>query len=80
MTLQHKDGRVYGVTWSRHTFIPSSVIYSSKARFVCQFPSSHQPNNIGQQDDPYYYHHQDEHDKDDGGVELYPWALEKKKG
>ena len=72
MTLQDKDGRVYGVTRSRHTFIPSSVIYSSKARFEGQTPSSHRPNINN-----HHYHQQDD---DDDGVELYPWALAKKEG
>ncbi len=83
MTLQDKDGRVYGVTRSRHTFIPSSVIYSSKARFVGQIPSSHRANiDMNGHDDPYRYHHRDECNDgdDDGGVELYPWILAKKSG
>jgi len=60
MTLQDKDGKVYGVTRPRHTFIPSSVIYSSKARYDGQTPSSHRPNLN------HHRHH------DDSRVELYP--------
>ena len=70
MTLQDKDGRVFCVTRSRHTFIPSSVIYSSKARYLGQTPSSHRPNINN--------HHYHGHDDDE--VELYPWAMAKKVG
>jgi hypothetical protein len=69
MTLQDQNERVWGVIRSRHTWIPSAVIYSPKQRFCGQVASSHRPL---------------EHKSDDGGgyggVELYPWALVKKHG
>jgi len=76
MTLQDKEGLVYAVTRSRHTFIPSCVIYSPKPRFVGQTPSSHRPSTVnGIQMNNYH-----KHGEDGDGVELYPWALAKKEG
>ena len=71
MTLQDRHERVWGVMRSRHTWIPSAVIYSPKPRYPSQTPSSHRPcggmDSMG-----------GNFDKD--GVELYPWALVKKHG
>mmetsp|Transcript_13266 Transcript_13266/g.24896 ORF Transcript_13266/g.24896 Transcript_13266/m.24896 type:complete len:813 (-) Transcript_13266:811-3249(-) len=68
MTLQDQNERVWGVIRSRHTWIPSAVIYSPKQRFCGQTASSHQPlENIASHGGY-------------GGVELYPWALVKKHG
>lgn len=67
MTLQDRNGRVWGIMRSRHTWIPSAIIYSPKARYLTQSPSSHRPCG----------------DDIDGGkdsVELFPWALVKKHG
>ena len=76
MTLMDRNGRVWGVTRSRHTFLPSCVIYSPKAKYPSQIPSSHRPSN----------HHWGGDDGAGGNVgggdavELYPWALVKKEG
>ncbi len=67
MTLQDKNGRVWGIMRSRHTWIPSAIIYSPKARYPSQSPSSHRP--CGGDIDGF---------KD--SVELFPWALVKKHG
>ena len=67
MTLQDGNGRVWGIMRSRHTWIPSSVIYSPKARYLNQTPSSHRPCG-------------DDIDGGGDGVELYPWAMVKKHG
>jgi hypothetical protein len=68
MTLQDRNKRVWGVMRSRHTWIPSSVIYSPTPRYPSQTPSSHRP--CGEMDG---------HLNADG-VELYPWAIVKKHG
>jgi len=44
MTLQDKDGRVWGIIRSRNTFIPSAIIYSPKERYPGQIPTSHRPS------------------------------------
>jgi hypothetical protein len=44
MTLQDKDGRVWGIIRSRNTFIPSAIIYSPKERYPGQVPTSHRPS------------------------------------
>lgn len=71
MTLQDRHERVWGVMRSRHTWIPSAVIYSPKPRYPSQTPSSHRPcggmDTMGG-------------NLDKEGVELYPWALVKKHG
>ena len=71
MTLQDRHERVWGVMRSRHTWIPSAVIYSPKPRYPSQTPSSHRPSSGGMDMGGNL-------DKD--GVELYPWALVKKHG
>jgi hypothetical protein len=73
MTLMDRNGRVWGVTRSRHTFLPSGVIYSPKAKYQGQIPSSHRPSSddwCGDGNDG----------RGGGAVELYPWALVKKEG
>ena len=71
MSLMDRDGRVWCVTRSRHTFLPSAVIYSPKPKYPGQIPSSHRPSSC----DVFW---------GDGvgadAVELYPWALVKKDG
>lgn len=44
MTLQDKDGHVWGIIRSRNTFIPSAIIYSPKERYPGQIPTSHRPS------------------------------------
>lgn len=67
MTLQDLNGRVWAVTRSRHTFVPSSVIYSPKPRYEGQIPSSHRP-------------YSERGEGVEGEVDLYPWAIIKKDG
>lgn len=67
MTLQDWDGRVWAVTRSRHTFVPSSVIYSPKPRYTGQIASSHRP-------------YSERGEGVEGAVDLYPWAIIKKDG
>jgi len=69
MTLQDKDGHVLAVTRSRHTWVPSHVIYSPKPRFEGQIPSSHRPITDGVNPG-----------SQQGIVDLYPWALVRKEG
>lgn len=71
MTLRDEDGRVIAVTRSRHTFVPSHIIYSSKPRFPNQIPSSHRPM-VGDQ----YIGGSSSREL----VDLYPWALVRKEG
>ena len=67
MTLQDKNGRVWGIMRSRHTWIPSAIIYSPKARYPTQTPSSHRPCGDGIV-------------SCEDSVELFPWALVRKHG
>ena len=73
MTLQDGEGRVYAVTRSRHTFIPSHVIYSPKEMYKGQIPSSHRSVTAGLQGEQL-------NADADGVVKLYPWALVQKEG
>jgi len=73
MTLQDGEGRVYAVTRSRHTFIPSHVIYSPKEMYKGQIPSSHRSVTAGLQGEQL-------NAGADGVVKLYPWALVQKEG
>mmetsp|Transcript_15500 Transcript_15500/g.24088 ORF Transcript_15500/g.24088 Transcript_15500/m.24088 type:complete len:367 (-) Transcript_15500:201-1301(-) len=67
MTLEDRYGKVYAACRSRHTFIPSYVVYSPKPRYFGQGQSSHSVtrSNLAPGLDV---------------VKLYPWALVKKEG
>ncbi|GFH44431.1 hypothetical protein CTEN210_00905 [Chaetoceros tenuissimus] len=65
MTLQDENENVWAVIRSRHTFIPSAVIYSPKPKYNGQTPSSHRPKDLC---------------KHGTSVELYPWAFVQKEG
>jgi len=71
MTLQDQAGNTLAVTRSRHTFIPSHVIYSPQKRYEGQRPSSHRVPNQQIDLGP---------SASKNGLELYPWALVKKEG
>ena len=45
-TMHDRGGNVLAVTRSRHSFVPSHVIYSPKPRFVNQIPSTHRPPTV----------------------------------
>lgn len=87
MTLQDQDGRIVALTRSRHTFVPSHIIYGPEPRFEGQRPSSLRPmlecggsQGSGGQHFRYQLDETGRRGTEAGTVSLYPWAIVKKEG
>lgn len=74
MTLEDGRGCTLAVIKSRHTHVPSSVVYAPKPRFVGQSPSGHRLSNFA------IHGNASGQSGSTKTRELYPWALIRKEG
>ena len=74
MTLEDGRGCTLAVIKSRHTHVPSSVVYATKPRFVGQSPSGHRLSNFA------IHGNASGQSGSTKTRELYPWALIRKEG